>query len=177
MSAILDFYRGTGGNGNGWRIDEVLEWSDEQMEDDHEYIQWLFPLPEKSMAVPWSPVLDKATINAFQNDPKLQAALRTSFHRMLGFYGFAVQDGSVIQSAEFEERSADWLRPANHNHLRLTRILRSLRVLGLEVEAQALWVALQSVYESDRGRNSISERTYKFWTRAATEAPKQAQAD
>jgi hypothetical protein len=35
-----------------------------------------------------------------------------------------------------------------------------------------LWMALQAVYATDAGRGSISERTYKFWTRAATEMPK-----
>lgn len=172
MSAILDFYRGTGTNGGGWRLDEVLSWSDTELEDVHDFIQWLFPLPEKSMANPWAPVLDKPTITAFHNEGKLQEALRASLVRMLSFYGFSFQSDAIVPAADFDKRSSNWLTPANHNHLRLTRMVRSLRVLGLEEEAQALWRALQSVYASEAGRNSISERTYKFWTRAATEPPK-----
>ncbi len=169
MSAILDFYRGTGGSGSGWRLPEILAWPDSEIEGVHDFIQWLFPLPEKSMANPFAPVLDKPTISAFHNDMKLQEALRSSLARMLTFYGFAPAGEAIVPAANFEKRSANWLTPANHNHLRLTRMLRSLRVLGLEAEAQALWKALQDVYVSDAGKNSISERTYKFWTRAATE--------
>jgi hypothetical protein len=172
MSAILDFYRGTGGTSTGWRMDEILAWPDTEIEGVHDFIQWLFPLPEKSMANPFAPVLDKPTISAFHHEAKLQEALRTSLGRMLTFYGFVPKAEAIVPAADFEVRAQNWLTPANHNHLRLTRMIRSLRVLGLESEAQALWNALQDVYASDEGKNSISERTYKFWTRAATEAPK-----
>jgi hypothetical protein len=150
----------------------VLSWSDEELEGVHDYIQWLFPLPEKSMALPWAPVLDKPTMTAFHNEAKLQEALRVSLHRMLAFFGFVADGDAIVPGPDFAAHASNWLTPANHNHLRLTRMVRSLRVLGLEAEAQALWKALQEVYATDAGRNSISDRTYKFWTRAATEAPK-----
>jgi len=172
MSAILDFYRGTGANGSGWRMDEVLAWSDAELEADHEYIQWLFPLPEKSMANPWAPVLDKPTIASFHNDASLKEALRGSFIRLLAFYGFDFAGDAVVPASDFAAKASNWLTPSNHNHLRLTRMMRSLRVLGLETEAQALWQALRVVYAGEAGQMSISERTYKFWTRAATEAMK-----
>ena len=124
------------------------------------------------MANPFAPVLDKPTISAFHHEAKLQEALRTSLGRMLTFYGFVPEGEAMVPAHDYETRAANWLTPANHNHLRLTRMMRSLRVLGLETEAQALWTALQVVYASDAGKNSISERTYKFWTRAATEPPK-----
>jgi hypothetical protein len=172
MSAILDFYRGTGGNGSGWRMDEVLSWSDAELEVVHDYIQWLFPLPEKSMANPFAPEIDKPTIAAFHKDAALQEALRSSLRRMLAFYGFAFEGDAIVPAPDYSARASNWLTPGNHNHLRLTRMLRSLRVLGLEAEARALWQALQVVYASDAGKQSISERTYKFWTRAATEEMK-----
>jgi hypothetical protein len=172
MSAILDFYRGTGGTSTGWRIDEILAWPDSEIEGVHDFIQWLFPLPEKSMANPFAPVLDKPTITAFHHDAKLQETLRTALARMLTFYGFVPQGDAIVAARDYETRASNWLTPANHNHLRLTRMMRSLRVLGLASEAQALWHALETVYASEAGKNSISERTYKFWTRAATEPPK-----
>ena len=172
MSAILDFYKGSGGNSGGWRLQEILEWSDEELEEVHDFIQWLFPLPEHSQANPYAPLLDPATISAFHNDEKLRRELRSSLDRMLLFYGFTRHQDSIFEGEHFRTRAANWLTPGNHNHLRLTRMIRSLRILGLEVEAQALWKALQTVYQSEEGANSISQRTYNFWTRAATEAPK-----
>ena len=172
MSAILDFYKGSGGNSGGWRLHEILAWSDEELEDVHDFIQWLFPLPEHSQANPFAPLLDAATISAFHNDEKLRRELRSALDRMLLFYGFVRHQDSIFEGEHFRTRAANWLTPGNHNHLRLTRMIRSLRILGLEVEAQALWKALQAVYQSEEGANSISQRTYNFWIRAATEAPK-----
>jgi hypothetical protein len=52
-------------------------------------------------------------------------------------------------------------------------MLRSLRVLGLEREAGALWGALRSLYERETaaGRLTITEETFAFWRRASTSAP------
>jgi hypothetical protein len=48
-------------------------------------------------------------------------------------------------------------------------MLRSLRTLGLEQEAGALWKALRALYERERaaGRRTITEETFAFWQRAA----------
>lgn len=55
------------------------------------------------------------------------------------------------------------MRRADHNHLRITRIIRSLRVLGLEDEALAFYQRLKQIYSS----GEISPRSFMFWTRAA----------
>jgi hypothetical protein len=49
----------------------------------------------------------------------------------------------------------------DHNHLRITRIIRSLRVLGLEDEAHAFRAALE-----ENGTHT-SNRSREFWRRAA----------
>jgi len=59
--------------------------------------------------------------------------------------------------------SENWVCMFDHNHLRITRIIRSLRVLGLEEEARVFFEALKSVQES----SNISQRSLMYWTRAA----------
>jgi hypothetical protein len=49
----------------------------------------------------------------------------------------------------------------DHNHLRITRILRSLRILGLEAEALAWYNTLSSLADH------ASESSKGFWKRAA----------
>jgi Opioid growth factor receptor (OGFr) conserved region len=164
-SRILDFYRG-GRDDYGRTLDEILNWPDEELEAVHDFIQWLFPLPERSSANFSAPVLDAATIDVFLNSPDLKERLRLSFLRMLRFYGLEYHDGSVRPSADFAARSANWLNPGNHNHLRLTRLLRSLRLLGLIPESSALFQALSQIYKIHPG--NITPRTYQFWTSAAT---------
>jgi hypothetical protein len=163
-SRLLDFYRG-GRDDKGRTLEEILAWPDEELEAVHNFIQWLFPLPERSGANPDAPVLDAATISAFRASSELQDRLRQSFLRMLRFYGLVFETGAVRPAANFSTRSLNWLNPGNHNHLRLTRILRSLRLLGLESESEALFRALSGIYRAQP--ESITQRTYQFWESAS----------
>ncbi|HYK38026.1 opioid growth factor receptor-related protein [Alloacidobacterium sp.] len=162
-SRILDFYRG-GQDDQGRTLDEILNWTDVELEAVHDFIQWLFPLPERSGANPSAPMLEAATIDAFLNSEDLRQRLRLSFLRMLSFYGLEFRDGAVQPRANFAARSANWLSPSNHNHLRLTRTLRSLRLLGLAAESTALFAALAEIYANHPDR--ITLRTYQFWQNA-----------
>jgi hypothetical protein len=163
--AILDFYGGQAPDNRGRRIHEIQSWPDDRLEAVHDYIQWLFPLPERSMFNWDAPLLEPETIDTFRERPDLQASLRASFLRMLRFYGFESREG-IGRAANFEKRARNWLRPGNHNHLRITRILKSLRLLGLEAEAGAFLEALQSLY-AERP-DAISAETFRFWQATKT---------
>ena len=54
--------------------------------------------------------------------------------------------------------------PFNHNHLRITRILRRLRVLGCEEQAREFWEGLKRVEKARPGR--IGRRSWIYWERA-----------
>lgn len=152
----------------GRTLSAILAWNDRKLESCHDYIQVIFPLPEGS-AFAWSvPIIDKATFDAFRSRPELRARLRDSFIRMLSFYGFELQQSDhgpmVVRGPGFSAAARNWLRRFDHNHLRITRIIRSLRVLGLEAEAKAFYEALGEVYDSYKGH--IGPESMKFWTRA-----------
>lgn len=165
---IVAFYEGTGSDDRGRLLADVLRFDDERLEDVHDFIQWLFPLLERSGANPSAPVLDEAAVEEFRARPELRAALRGSLDRMLAFYGFAWSGDRVVRNSTFGERSANWLNAENHNHLRLSRILRSLCVLGEPRAARALFIALSEIYgdEDNTRRTQISDRTFRFWSDA-----------
>jgi hypothetical protein len=166
---LTRFFAG-GVDDEGRTFDEILGWDDARLEMVHDYIQWIFPLPERSGANPWAPVLDARTIAAIRSSAEMQGRLRAAFLRMLAFYGFVLEGAAVVEGPRFAVASRNWLHAGNHNHLRLTRILRSLRVLGLEGEAAALWEALRGLYERETaaGRRTITQETFAFWRQAAT---------
>lgn len=139
------------------------------LEKEHDYIQWLFPLREPSGAVPDSPVLDAAAIATFQARPDLRSALRRSLDRMLAFYGLIWQNERIVPGDSFDKRSRIWLTPVNHNYLRLTRIITSLRLLGDDAGAAALFRCLAEIDETERrsGRRGIPDITLRFWMAAA----------
>jgi hypothetical protein len=152
-SAILGFYRG-GRDDRGRRLEEILAWSGPRLEAVHDYIQWVFPLREPSGANPAAPVLTDEEVAAFAADPELRARLRGAYERMLRFYGLRPPGPKP------------WLTPGNHNFLRLTRMLRSLRALGLEAEARELFAELAALYR-EHG-TVIGARTFEFWSRAVS---------
>src|SRR5262249_3787518 len=90
MSRIVDFYTGSAPDHRGRFLREILEWPDERLESVHDFIQWLFPLPDPSPVNPHAPVIDHKTIESFAARADLRDALRTSFERMLRFYGFTL---------------------------------------------------------------------------------------
>ena len=167
---VLAFYAGTGVDDRGRHIDDVLAFDDAALEDVHDYIQWLFPLDVPSGVMPHAPLVDADCGDAFAADPRLRATLHRAFDRMLTFYGLRLVVGAdgltVVRAEDFGRHAENWLTRQNHNFLRLTRILRSLHLLGEAPRARALFACLEALY---RERHStIGERTFAFWTRAAS---------
>src|SRR5678816_640060 len=168
---IVVFYSG-GVDGNGRTLREILAWSDTTLEDVHDYIQWVFPTRQPSAVNPSAPLGTADTIRAFAADADLRRALLDAFTRMLTFYGLrreARDDGTVqveIDEAKFADRAGRWLRPNNHNHLRLTRIMQSLAALGLAQDAKALQRCLIRDIGEGPTADRVSADTLRFWRTA-----------
>lgn len=124
---------------------EILSWDDEAWEDAHDYIQWLFPSTERSMAVPMSPVLREPEISHIRASAKAQVAL----------------DENLQRYKKFLHNSDHWRCEHDHNHLRITRVLKCLKALKSLEDAQAFkyWVAGELGDVIDR----INPKTKQFW--------------
>lgn len=167
VNRLLAFQLGTGRDDRGRLLSDILRADDDWLESTHDFIQWMFPLPEPSAVNPGAPLIDAEVRAAFRNDPLLRAQLHESFLRMLRFYGLAFgEDGRVRPASNWGQRNA-WFRHGGHNDLRITRILRSMRVLGLGGEAQALLDCLERLRASEP--SGVNARAFDYW-RAAIEA-------
>jgi hypothetical protein len=165
MSQLLDFYRGQGRDSEGRLLGELWGWKDDALESVHDFIQWLFPLPEPSQFNARAPLLSAADIAAFRADDRLRGNLQKSFERFLSFLGLRrTADGKVLEGENFSARAPEVWDTPNHNWLRITRLLRSLTLLGLEGEAQALYDRLEALAQSRKC--SIPANTFGHWTRA-----------
>ena len=171
---IVTFYSG-GTDNRGRTLAQILTWSDDMLEEVHDYIQWVFPTVAPSSVNALAPLVTPATVSAFGATPELRERLRSAFDRMLAFYGLQRStnaDGAVlvaIDPANFPERARSWLRPFNHNHLRLTRIMQSLDALGLAAEAAALQRCLLTDIANGPGHGRIAPDTIEYWTAAIVE--------
>ena len=98
------FLAGLGSDAAGRKIGQVLDLPDAKLESVHDYIQWLFPLPTRSMAQPQSPVLTRQEVEAIRDDQRALANIDRAAARMLAFY----------------KHNDAWLSWSDHNHLRIS---------------------------------------------------------
>jgi len=169
---LLDFYRETSPDHCGRYLRDILQWSDRDLEDVHNYIQWLFPTFERSSFQPDVPILTREIADAFRADHMVQRRLAASFDRMLRFYGFGMIRGAslaIAPASNFNERAIVWLKPSNHNHLRITRILKSIAALGMQEEAIAFFNSLKELYENSlEVRSVVQDVSFRFWRLSVT---------
>ncbi|MGK5594889.1 MAG: opioid growth factor receptor-related protein [Parachlamydiaceae bacterium] len=160
---LISFYRNEGKDICGRKLEDMWQFSHREKEAKHDYIQWLFPLNESSRFNSSAPTLNQELIDQLKEDPIVIENLRKSLKSMLNFYGLKLKsDGKIVRvTGQFRERRKVWLTPGNHNHLRLTRILTSLSLFGLDQEANSLFLALMKIKR--KHPNSISNTTMKYW--------------
>ncbi len=145
---IVMFLEGEGTDARSRTVFDVLAMDDVAMERTHDFIQWLFPLPEPSAAVPGSPVLTPGDIQAIRVSELAPIALAGATDRMIAFY----------------QKTHDWLMPNDHNHRRITRIIRSLRLLQGDEAADAFRDAILERVEATRA--PVSARSRGYWATA-----------
>lgn len=145
---VIAFLEGEGADGCGRSLFEVLAFSDTRLETTHDFIQWLFPLTEPSAAVPDAPVLDAAAVARIQDSGMAQCGLAAGTDRMTFFL----------------RSTRTWLMPNSHNHRRITRIIRSLRLLRGDDEANDF--RDQVLAMADATRAPINARSRGYWETA-----------
>ncbi|KIM61978.1 hypothetical protein SCLCIDRAFT_1215597 [Scleroderma citrinum Foug A] len=124
---------------DGLLVDEALaQWQGDydELEFNHGYIQWLFPIQEDGMNF-LAQRLTPHEISAMKADAQVMHRIIKSYSMMLEFYGMRLQSeetgllGRALPPQNCSSRYRNLLR-APHNNLRITRILKCLSELGLE---------------------------------------------
>jgi hypothetical protein len=148
VSRLADFLAGASPDAHGRSHADILAFPDEALEARHDFIQWLFPLPEPSRAVPGSPVLSEEDIAAVSASPAARANLRAAAQRMIAFY----------------TANDHWLAGTDHNHLRITRIIRSLRLLAGDADADGFRDKLLALVAA--AGTPVNATSLRFWRQA-----------
>lgn len=98
---------------DGMRRVELLSMSDDDFESKHNFIQWAFPTPESSKQVSNGPVLDLDSAVCLAEKPEVSTFL----------------EAMTVRFLEFLSANDHWKQRYNHNHLRISRAIQSLRLL------------------------------------------------
>ncbi len=169
-SGLIAFYRNEEVDHRLRSLRDVRGFDLDLLEHTHDYIQWLFPLPEPSSANAFAPLLSREDMNRFRSDASMRTELLRSFALMLRFFGLALMEPAtpgtltVVRADDFAERCAVWLYPGSHNFLRITRILRSLTLLGCPAHATAFLQRLDDIHASNC--DAVGLRTMQYWRSA-----------
>jgi hypothetical protein len=149
MSQILDFYKDKG-LAAGRTFHQVLNLSDQELEDNCDWVQWVFPLPEPSKMQPDSPVATQDDFNVIATTPELKMRMLAALGRYLAFLDCTFK----------------WRRATDHNHLRITRVIRCLCLSGLNDPAYDVFE-----YVRDKVGTTVGKQTVWYWEEALKRHP------
>ena len=142
---ITAFLEGTGVDAYDRWLDQILTETDKYWDRTHDFIQWLFPLTEPSRSVRSAPILTNGEIKQIRESETAQANMQRS----------------VLRYKEFLAGTTKWRSGYDHNHLRISRVIKSLRLLVSDEAANGFkyWVAGQLGDQID----SIHAESKRYW--------------
>ena len=151
---ILDFFEGRLRNSDGVTLSDVVEFSNFELETDHNYIQWLFPNRRQSRINPDAPLLTSEAIDAMQASSDAIDAFLKGLQMMVSFY----------------DRNGHWLCRSDHNHLRITRIIEAVAaILGKEEAKRFLAFLLD---KNISAASPISPKVIGIWQNRLSDDPR-----
>lgn len=136
---------------------DILDLTYDQWEETHDIIQWMFPLPEKSQFNDGAPLLSADDVAMFHGNELIRDRLIENFIRWRSF----------LRETDYWRKNrigGDKELAPNHNHLRITRVLRCLTLLGLQRLAEDHLDYLR--HEIDNNRAEVLPNTIFFWHHA-----------
>lgn len=163
---LIDFFIHNGTDNRGRVLLQIVGQSDEWLESIHDFIQWLFPLSEASGANPNAPLIDVNLVSLFGFNEAARSNMLLGLDRMLSFYGLQRKGTSITKGENWYLREDNWFDRPTHNDLRITRMLKSLSILGFGDHAQAfLYALLKLSNELDCG---FSSDAIGYWKSAVS---------
>ena len=123
-------------------------------ETGHNFIQWLFPLPEPGVN-PKAPQPTVADMVDLGQDPKVKEAMIKHHKLYMTYLGINMDNARVT----YRPNKLNLLDPSNHNTRRISRMLQSLVYLGLDDLAVKTYWVLVSVIQT----GTTKFQTSHYW--------------
>ena len=131
-------------------LNDIWNFTDEDIEHTHDFIQLLFPLNEQSESVFHGYYLNtKSSIINIKSNDLAKSNIVTSSKWFLSFL----------------ERNTHWRRRHDHHYLRITRIIKSLRLLVSDEEANKFYESFIELIDESL-RSKINLTTLSYWENA-----------
>ena len=149
-TALINFLSGSGTDDAGRTYQDILDQDDQWLEYTHDWVQWCFPLFEPSQSVMNAPVLESMDeVKLIQDSAEAQETMRRG----------------LVRFAEFLRDGDQWLRYHDHNHLRITRVIKSGKALMSDDQAREFYQYVMGLV-SNRAGQKPSEVSIQYWAQA-----------
>lgn len=155
-SNVLRFFQGENlnsiiGRGNK-TIEQVYNYDENELEDDHAFIQWVFPTPRSSAYNGDAPVLTIYDIIFLRTNPLIIDWLNKFKDKMFAYWG--INPVNVQRSFLLN----------GHNGLRLSRAIECLTLFGIDI-SYALTVVNQLIEKNylNPYYDNYQGRRYPVW--------------
>ena len=145
---IIGFLEGKSPDSRGRMLSMLLQQIDYDAENNHDYIQWMFPLNEPSQAVSGAPVLTCFDIDEIREN---QLVIK-NLEKFAGWFLW------------FLERNDHWITKYDHNHLRIARAIKLLRLLTSDLVAEAFRDEVVALVGNNL--SLVDQRARDFWAGA-----------
>jgi len=144
MMNFKNFLLGKEPDFKGRMIDEIWDFTDIQIEGNHDFIQLIFPLNKKSQSSFHGYYLNNdQLVNELKENAEIKKNILKSSQWFLSFL----------------KRHDHWKSKYDHNQLRITRIIECLRLLVGDQAADDFRHSIFEIIELDK----INERTIQYW--------------
>ena len=131
-------------------LQDIWNYSDEEIEHTHDFIQLLFPLNEESSAVSNAKYLDsREVIQDIKSNKSAKENIVKSSQWFLSFL----------------ERNSHWKRRHDHNYYRISRIIKSLRLLVSDEDADMFYKSFMLLID-EQHKAKINSITLNYWENA-----------
>lgn len=138
-------------------INDILGFNNIKLEITHDYIQRVFPTMDKSKYSDVDIIKEPDLFNLW-NDENALDNVRLMYKRMLKLWKL---DGDKYLNPKIFRY---WVTKNNHNYLRITRVLKSLKLLDLIPEYNDFSIRIGKFMKLNE--NKINEETLMYWREA-----------
>ena len=132
----------------GRMLCDIYKFSDNEIEANHDFIQIVFPLAEPSL---WSSnkyfIESEQQIDSLTSDKNVKEAILQSAYWYISFL----------------KRNNHWKNVNNHNLKRITRMIKSVRLIVGDIEADEVKKEITSIPNIEK---LVGQKSIKYWKNA-----------
>lgn len=160
-SNIVKFYTG-GTDCRGRTIESIITSPDNWWEIGHDFIQWVFPTKTRSQFNLDAPILTETDIKVLQGNRVCQSYFILVLNRWFDFLLIDWNGSKGFRPMTLDGQIPHWIRPNNHNFLRITRMMETCNLLMSYFDniVMDFYHFLKRTYGTNK---NISDKTWKFW--------------